>query len=483
MRATLFFFGCLLAAGQTTDRATPPPAPRGPEWAVLTRLNRGQELVYRGTFTEEAGGGRVQFSRAARFESRVFVLDAQARGAEVVFLTVFKPREPRTGPPAAAGEAPLSVRLEKATVDLQGKVTPEPGVGAAVPLDGLPSWETGAFLEVPKGRLAHDQSWEVAEEGRPARVWRVAGTETVGGASCVKLVGVQQTDDWKRPRADRPAWRRQDTVWLAPRVGFAYRVERVIEKREAARQEPVQKSVLRYELDSTLQYPGQLYEDRRKEITQARAFQEAATPLLPAPAKFTAQLTALGGRISQHVESQPATPYREAVLLVQRRVEAAKRGETPPAPPSDGAPAPVAAGVGDPAPDFAAPDLIDGGSVRLRRFAGRPTLLVFYHPASPTAPDLLRFAQKVGDAHAKSAWVVGLSVSEDAAAVRKQRDDLRLTFPVLDGSGLRRSFTVETTPKIVVLDAEGIVRGAYLGWGSETAREVTEELRHWLPAR
>jgi peroxiredoxin len=451
----------------------------------MTRLNRGQELVYRGTFTEEAGGGRVQFSRAARLESLVFVIDTQAAGAEAVFLTVFKPREPRGGPPAAAGEStPISVRLEKATVDLQGKVTPEAGVDAAVPLEGMPSWESGAFLEVPKGRLANGQSWEVAEEGRPARVWRVVGTDTVNGTSCVKLVGLQQTDDWDRPRADRPAWRRQDTVWLAPRTGYTYRVERVIEKREPARQEPSQRGVLRYELQSTLQYPGQLFDDRRQEIAQARAFQEAAAPLLPEPAKFNAQLTALGGRITHHVESQPATPYREAVLLVQRRVEAAKRGETPPAPPADSAPAaPTAAGIGDAAPDFAAPDLVNGGSVRLQRFAGRPALLVFYNPASPTAADLLRFAQKVGDAHAKSVWVVGLSVSEDSATVRKQRDELNLTFPVLNGSGLRRSFAVETTPKIVLLDARGVVRGAYLGWGSETAREVTEELRRWLPGR
>src|SRR5579885_3846687 len=119
MRATLFLLGSLLVAGQTTNRT--PPA-RGSDWLILTHLNRGQELVYRGTFTEESACGRVQFSRAARFESRLFVLDAPSRGAEVAFLTVFKPKEAQGGT-----AAPISVRLERATVDLQGKLTPVSG--------------------------------------------------------------------------------------------------------------------------------------------------------------------------------------------------------------------------------------------------------------------------------------------------------------------------------------------------------------------
>jgi peroxiredoxin len=474
MRATLFLLGSVLAAGQTTDRTPPSPA-RGGDWLVMTRLNRGQELVYRGTFSEDASGGRVEFSRAARFESRLFVLDTPARGAEVVFLTVFKPREQQAG-----AATPISVRLERALVDLQGKLTPSAGVNPTAPLDGMPSWECGAFLEIPKGRLTSDQTWETAEEGRPSRVWRVAGTETVNGTSCVKLFGVQQTEDWEKPRADHSAWRRQDTVWLAPRAGYAYRVERIIERRG-----PAQRSVLRYELESSLQYPGQLYDDRRQEIVQASAFQEVAAPLLPVPAKTGSQLEALHNKIAHHVENQPATPYREAVLLVKRRVEAARRGETPPAPPTESAAAAVAsvANVGEGAPDFAAPDLIDGGSVGLRRFAGRPALFVFYHPASSTAGDLLRFAQRVSNTYPKSVTVVGMSVSEDAATVRRQRAELNLTFPVLNGSGLRISYAVETTPKIVLIDAAGVVRGTYIGWGRETPGEVMEELRRWLAER
>jgi len=53
--------------------------------------------------------------------------------------------------------------------------------------------------------------------------------------------------------------------------------------------------------------------------------------------------------------------------------------------------------------------------------------------------------------------------------VRKQREELHLTYPLLNGLGLRKSYTVDATPKLMVLDAEGVVRGEYVGWCQETA--------------
>jgi peroxiredoxin len=437
-------------------------------------------LVYRGTFTEEATGSRVQFNRAYRVEVRAFVLDAPPRGAEVALLTVLKSRDPNPKTPAVGADASTcSVRLERATVDLQGKLTTDPGVSLAVPLEGAPTLECGLFVEVPGGRIGAGQSWEVTEADRPKRTWRVAGTDTVNGTSCLKLVGLQQTDDWDRPRADRAAWRRQDTVWLSPRAGIAYRVERVIERREPARRVPTQRSVLRYEMESSLQYPGSLFDDRRLEITQARSFRDSAAPMLPSPAKFGPQLATLLNKINYHLEHQTPTPYREAVLQVKRRVEAARRGETPPAAADEGRPAGGGvANLGEKAPDFAAPLFTGTGTASLRRWQGKPVVLVFYSPTSQTTPDLLRFAQELSTSF-QGLTVLGLALSDNAAQVQKQRDDLKLTFPLLNGSGLRVSYAVETTPKVMLLDAAGIVRGAFLGWGRETPAEIIQEVRRW----
>src|SRR5436190_16745975 len=286
MVATFCLFTCVLATGQPADRS---------EWLLSPRLGRAYEVVYGGSFTEESLGNGVQFNRAGRLESRVFVLDTTPKGADLAFFTVLRQAGPRTD----RGETPAvtSVRLELARVDMQGRLTADPGVSLAVPVDGPPSIECGAFVEAPRGMVSPNRTWEAAEEGRTPRSWRVAGSDIINGTRCAKLVGAQQSEDWDRPRGDRTAWRRLDTVWVAPSYGVAYRVERVIERREPGRNDPSLKSVLNYELQSMLPYPQQLFEDRRREIMQARALQESAAPLLTNPAKYAPQPQALLTRI------------------------------------------------------------------------------------------------------------------------------------------------------------------------------------------
>ena len=67
--------------------------------------------------------------------------------------------------------------------------------------------------------------------------------------------------------------------------------------------------------------------------------------------------------------------------------------------------------------------------------------------------------------------MVGMSISDNADLVKRQHAELGLTFPVLSAGGLRGSFGVASTPKVVLLDGGNIIRGEYLGWawGGETA--------------
>src|SRR5262249_21373351 len=154
---------------------------------------------------------------------------------------------------------------------------------------------------------------------------------------CQKLIGVQQSADWERPRGDRAAWRRTDTVWVAPRLGVACQVKRVIERRLAGHTTPTQQSVLQYTLQSSLQYPAGLV-DAPRHAPRYRAgwvVPDAARPYLSQPARFGQELTALLERIDTHLKRQTPTPYREAIVQVRARVDAAHRGETPAALPSD----------------------------------------------------------------------------------------------------------------------------------------------------
>jgi peroxiredoxin len=373
--------------------------------------------------------------------------------------------------------------LEVAQVDPHGRVLGRAGKPFPVPLEGPATVEAGAFVELPRGRFADKLAWEVNEPGRPPRKWQAVGREVISGTSCIKLEGVQQSADWEQPRADRTAWRRRDLVWLTPRLGVAYRVERMVERRDPARREATHRQVTRYELESSLPYPGQLYEDRRREILQTRAFAEMAAPFLVEPAKHGPRpFETVLAKIAVHLENNPPTPYRLAVRQVQRRVEAGRRGESPPVLPAEEAPGrAVGADPGQQAPDFVATNLLTAGqSLRLRSVQGRPVLLVFYNPASAITPDLLRFAQQIAEKHRSKIAVIGLSVADDANVARRQHAELKLSFPILSGKGLRQVYAVEATPKLVVLDAAGVVRAGYLGWGQETPGAIQDELKQSL---
>src|SRR5262249_21778638 len=161
MVRTICLITCALATAQPAG---------GPEWSLRPTLSRGQELVYRGAYTEEALAKGVQFNRSYRLEARAFVLDVRPEGAQVAFFTAFKIRPATVG--GVPGE-PVSVRLEVARIDPQGKVSFPSGATPAVPLEGPPTLEWGAFVESPRARVRQDQSWEVAEEGRPPRTWQV----------------------------------------------------------------------------------------------------------------------------------------------------------------------------------------------------------------------------------------------------------------------------------------------------------------------
>jgi peroxiredoxin len=470
MVAKLCLLTCALTVAQPADRSELPCQPR---------LVRGQELVYSGSFTEEEQTPGVHFQRSFRLELNVFILDAGPHKAQAAFLTALTLKTSR--PLERGPTAPRSVRLELAAVDERGHVRGRPGASLAVPVEGPPTVECGAFVEVPAARLGANNVWEVAEDGRPPRTWRVTGTEVVAGTTCVKLLGQQQSDDWNSPRADRTAWRRRDTVWLSPQLGVAYRVERVFERRDPARETPTHRTVLRYELDSRLTYPGELFDRRRQEIAQADKFLEEAIPLLRQPTPARQQLDAVLKRITNHLETQPPTPYRKAIVHLQGRLEAARRGELPPElPPAQETPAARVAAIGRPAPDFVATNLLSQKSMRLHHQLGRPVLLCFYNPRTDPGTEVLRFAQSLSERQRGAITVLAMAVTDDSEFVRKQHTELRLSFPVLDGNGLHVTYDVQATPRLVVLDPEGIVRGLYTGWGPHSAREVAEELQRWV---
>jgi hypothetical protein len=163
---------------------------------------------------------------------------------------------------------------------------------------------------------------------------------------------------------------------------------------------------------------------------------------------------------------------------LQRRLEAAKRGEAAPAV-ALAEPESALAAVGKPAPDFITTDFTSSEAGRLRRWKGKPLLMIFYAPSSPLAETVLRLGEEVSITSKGEVGALGMAMAQDGDVVRKQRTNLKLTLPVYNGRGLRQSYAVEATPKIIVIDADGVLRGSWVGWGEETRDGVLKELRQW----
>jgi peroxiredoxin len=448
------------------------------DWSLAPQLIRGQELVYTGWFTEKTLAPGVQHERTYRLDTTLFVLDSSPRKWDIAILTSLSLHANSAARPGdIKKDVAASVRLEVAEIDRQGRMLSKPGL-FAVPLGGPPTLECGALVETPRGRDA----WETAEDGRPARSWKMVGKEDVKGNACAKLVSVQQSDDWDSPRADQTAWRRRDTIWLLPQLGAAFRVERVIERRDPARREPTHQFTLQYELEGRpLSFRGQRFDDRSLEIQQARKYLDEAVVLIRQPAQYRSRIDATLKKISYHLGNHHPTPYRKALVQVQKRLQAAQRGETPAELATDmDTPLTPATALGQRVPDFVTTEVFRGKSVRLQHLLGRPVLLVFYKPHTETGVQTLRFAQSLSDQHRGQVTVVGMAVSDNSDFVRKQHADLRLSFTLLDGKGMHRTFGVDATPRLVLLDGDGVLRGAYTGWGAHTPGEIATELKKWL---
>src|SRR5947209_8233096 len=467
MVKSICMLACSVALGQLVERG---------DWQLAPQLPRGQELVYTGTYLDEALAPNVRHQKIYRLETRLFVLDSTRKQSEVAILTALTDMDNRPAPDAKP--LPASVRCELARLDNQGRLRTLDNRALSLPVYGPATLEFGFLAEVPLTPVRKNEQWDVREEGRPTRTWQAVGTEVCAGVTCVKLVAAQQSNDWDQPRADHTRWRRKDVVWLAPQLNVALKVERTVERRAPAHKVPTHRATVRYELDSKLRYLGKMFDDHQREIMTLRKCQDEAAPLLKQPVLYRAQIETILRRLTYHLDHQPETPFRKAALQFKQTLEAARRGEVPVESPQE---EPVAAvrtiGIGERMPDFAASSLTERQTVQLKKLLGRPTLIVFYNPATAMGRDVLVYARELHTKQSGKVNVLAMTLTADTDAAIKQHKELRLPFPVLDGNALRLTLAVEHTPRFVLIDGEGVIRWDSTGWGVHVPDEIAQELK------
>jgi hypothetical protein len=474
MFAKFCLFTCVLSMGQVADHGL---------WQLTPQFGRGQELVYSGSFIEESLGGSVEYHRRYRLETRAVVLEAGPRNWSIAILTSLKVARTRPGQGPAEKNDPGAVRLEVVDVDQRGRATSPTGADLQVALDGPPTIELGCLFGAPQSRVGRHHQWAAAERGRPPISWAVLGTEVLSSTVCVKMEGKQQSPEWLAPRADRAGWQRTELVWLAPQSGIVYRVKRVIDRRDAGHEQPTQRLTVQYELVSQWASPPNLFEDRHKELLQIAQFSQEAEKCVAERNPNKVQLQALLQRIDHYLQKHQGemTPQRRCLEQVKHRIEAVSRGEVTAVPATSTPLIPVAR-LGERAPDFLVTDLVSKQSVELYRLLGRPIVIFFFNPKSATGERVLNFVIQLERQYKSQVTFLGMAVTDDVAFVRKQSRDLGLSFRILEGKGLHHTFGVTATPRLLLLDSEGVLRASYTGWGYEVPGQLATELRRCLAA-
>lgn len=139
---------------------------------------------------------------------------------------------------------------------------------------------------------------------------------------------------------------------------------------------------------------------------------------------------------------------------------------------------PVAAGTG--VPEFSASVFEEDRMLTHADLTGRPVVLDFWAtwcgPCRSSMPALDALAQEYDgrvDFYAVNAQ------NESAGVIRKFRDELGLSMPIVTGAGpLLHSFRVDRLPTTVLLDAAGKVAFSYSGVADERLlrREIDQVL-------
>jgi hypothetical protein len=461
--------------------------------APAVRLEKGVEIDWRGHFSEAILRPNVRAFRTYEVETWAFVVDVTEAGADVAQFTSITLQPDRKALPRPAS----IVRLELCRVDPTGKLSllpldslslpPNQRKPAPLPLmamEGLPTFETSLFINLPAGKLKLGQTWSFPEQHRPELVYRIDGVDSVRGSRCFKVGAVQQTDDWDSPRPKTDPWRRSETILVSVKHGYTARLERSVEKRDPQSSELAFQSKLVYDLNGSLPYPHRLGEERREEIAAAAQFTAEFERLLPDAGRIGERpFELLVQRIDQHIASHAASeavPYRQATMVVRRKAEAARRGNIPPAPPPAETNDKSLVAAGSPPPDMTLTDLTNGKPVTLSGLRGLPVVILWYQPSSVrTAEPVLRLAQTLFDRFGDKAYILPLAIGDGPAALR-QRNDLKLSVHVLSGRNVNKLHGIESAPYFEVLDKNGIVKFVAAGWNDDNAGAVQTELEKLL---
>jgi len=142
-----------------------------------------------------------------------------------------------------------------------------------------------------------------------------------------------------------------------------------------------------------------------------------------------------------------------------------------------------AADVGQPAPQFTLPALLDDKPVNLKDFSGKVVYIDFWAswcgPCRTSFPLLNQLHQKL---KAKGFEVVAVNLDEDKANAEKFLKEFPVTFTVLrDAKGeWSDKFVVESMPTSFIVDKQGVIQKVHKGFASDDIKELEQKITELL---
>jgi len=305
-----------------------------PESPPPFRPARGEDWTFRGTVTEAIQRLDVRFRRKHDVEVRVFTLESKAEFADFAILTMLRRSDdlvsealPAVSGTAERSETPPAVRLDLVRTFADGSAVlllPDARLPLMLndrtPVTTLPVVPLDAFASFEFGVV-------------PPRGWSPTAEEFVTGERCVPVSQTRQSPNWTEPRGGQTAVQMTETAWLSPRDGTVRRVHRRIVQRDGFRTDAAVAIETKLEADAQTRILGREFETVRKEIEFAYAHSVELAAQLPLAVKlgsrpFEARLLIIDDYLRLN---RASTPYREAVLAIRRRLDAARNGAAAPA--------------------------------------------------------------------------------------------------------------------------------------------------------
>jgi hypothetical protein len=454
-------------------------ADEAPKHNLAPRYVPGQELTYVGMALEKQSGLQgAAYEQPYDLETSALVgrIGATKVAELCCYTTIRLPVRDRDFD-AAPFDDVAGFRFDHLKVTPAGAASwlagPRKGKGVSCPAEGWSAGELGFLLEAPAEALPIGASWIVKRGDAPDLNCTVAATDLAEGEACVRVVCKEQSRNWAR--ADqRPAWRATSTVWLGQNRGLAVRVHRDYEQRQPGETVPSRTVMVKYALAANIAYRGPELQDRLADFELAARVQGDYESLLQGKAERPARavLGTLKHDLKLAAEQQPrATPYRSALAEMLRATTAAEAGlaQRRPAPPAPGALA--VATLGQPARPWSVKE-IDGARRSLKDFKGQAVVLVQVNPESTLSRKALTDVLATARAGGAKTIVLAACPKADEATAKKLRDAVPGDYRICQAMSADRAYGVKALPHTIAVDAQGLLRANFLGYGPELVSMV-----------